>query len=66
MVLLSFEVQKQQAMEKIARLLDGLEFGTIEITLHDSQITQIARLEKYRFALQGKVKQPYRLQSEKR
>lgn len=45
----------EQVMEKIASLLDGLEFGTVQITVHDSQITQIDRLEKYRFPLQRKT-----------
>lgn len=45
----------QQVMEKIANLLEGLEFGTVQITVHDSQITQIDRLEKYRFPLQRKT-----------
>lgn len=46
----------QEVMEKIASLLEGLEFGAIQITVHDSQITQIDRLEKYRFQLQSKKK----------
>jgi hypothetical protein len=41
-------------IDKIADLLEGLEFGTVQITVHDSQITQIDRLEKYRFPLQKK------------
>ncbi|OIK10199.1 DUF2292 domain-containing protein [Bacillus sp. MUM 116] len=44
----------QEVVEKIANLLEGLEFGSIQITVHDSQITQIDRLEKYRFQLQSK------------
>ncbi len=44
----------QEVMEKIVSLLEGLEFGSIQITVHDSQITQIDRLEKYRFQLQSK------------
>lgn len=47
---------EQQLLEKIMSLLDGLEFGTIQITVHDSQITQIDRLEKHRFPLQSKMK----------
>jgi hypothetical protein len=58
MILLSLrERLDQQVMEKIASLLEGLEFGTVQITVHDSQITQIDRLEKYRFPLQGKARQ---------
>jgi hypothetical protein len=45
----------QQVMEKIASLLEGLEFGTVQITVHDSQITQIDRLEKHRLPLQNKT-----------
>ena len=44
----------QQVMEKIASLLEGLEFGTVQITVHDSQITQIDRLEKHRLPLKSK------------
>ncbi len=45
----------KQAIEKISRLLEGLEYGNVQITVHDSQITQIDRLEKYRFPLQAKT-----------
>jgi hypothetical protein len=45
----------QQVIEKIASLLEGLEFGTVQITVHDSHITQIDRVEKYRFPLQKKT-----------
>lgn len=48
----------QQVIEKIVSLLEGLEFGTVQITVHDSRITQIDRLEKYRFPTQGKERQP--------
>lgn len=45
----------EAVMEKIASLLEGLEFGTVQITVHDSQITQIDRLEKHRLPLQNKT-----------
>jgi hypothetical protein len=45
----------QNTLEKITSLLEGLEFGTVQITVHDSQITQIDRLEKYRFPLERKT-----------
>jgi hypothetical protein len=52
---LSFKGRLDEAvMEKIASLLEGLEFGTVQITVHDSQITQIDRLEKHRLPLQSK------------
>ena len=48
----------QKVMEKIADLLEGLEYGTVQITVHDSQITQIDRLEKHRLPLQSKASEP--------
>jgi hypothetical protein len=45
----------QQVLEKVKSLLETLEFGTIQITVHDSQITQIDKLEKHRLPLQGKT-----------
>lgn len=41
-----------QVIEKIANMLEGLEFGMVQITVHDSQVTQVDRLEKHRFPLQ--------------
>ncbi|ASJ55415.1 DUF2292 domain-containing protein [Brevibacillus formosus] len=35
-------------LEKIARALDRLEYGSIHIVVHDSQVVQIERTEKYR------------------
>jgi hypothetical protein len=59
MISLSFQGRlDQQIIEKIASLLEGLEFGTVQITVHDSQITQIDRLEKYRIPLQKKSNSP--------
>jgi hypothetical protein len=39
-------------LELILNALKGLEYGSIHITVHDSQITQIDRLEKIRFPVQ--------------
>lgn len=47
----------QQVLEKLESLLEGLEFGTVQITVHDSQITQIDRLERHRLPLQKKTTQ---------
>lgn len=33
----------------VLRALEGLEYGVVQITVHDSQILQIERTEKYRF-----------------
>jgi hypothetical protein len=34
--------------EQIATAIAGLRYGTVEITIHDGQITQIERTEKIR------------------
>lgn len=48
----------QKIVEKIASLIEGLEYGTVQITVHDSQITQIDRLEKHRLPMQKKPVNP--------
>ncbi|WP_134703415.1 YezD family protein [Ammoniphilus sp. YIM 78166] len=42
-------------VEKIIRSLEGLEYGSVHITVHDSNITQIERVEKQRFPVEKKV-----------
>jgi hypothetical protein len=37
-------------MNQISRLLAGLRFGAIEITVHDGRVVQIERREKIRIA----------------
>jgi hypothetical protein len=44
----------EQVLQKIIALIESIEFGTIQITVHDSQITQIDKVEKHRFQLQRK------------
>ncbi|GAA4707381.1 YezD family protein [Brevibacillus fulvus] len=41
----------QEWIDRIIQTIQGLEYGSVHITVHDSQITQIERLEKHRFAL---------------
>ncbi|KKI90339.1 hypothetical protein WQ54_20440 [Bacillus sp. SA1-12] len=41
----------QEIINKIISLLESIEYGTVQITVHDSQVTQIEKGEKYRFAL---------------
>jgi hypothetical protein len=41
----------QDVIEKIISFLENIEYGTVQITVHDSQVTQIEKGEKYRFAL---------------
>ncbi|KKK38610.1 hypothetical protein WQ57_08450 [Mesobacillus campisalis] len=50
----------QKVLEKIKAMLESLDFGTLQITVHDSQITQIDKLEKHRFPLQAKEKKQLR------
>ncbi len=37
---------------RILQALEGLEYGSIQITVHDSEIAQIERTEKFRFPLE--------------
>ncbi len=44
-------VSKHSAAEiagQIIRMLEGIRFGSIEITVHDSKVVQIERREKIR------------------
>lgn len=43
-----------EVLEKIISALETLDFGTVQITVHNSQVTQIDKVEKYRFSLQSK------------
>ncbi|ABE48891.1 MULTISPECIES: YezD family protein [Methylobacillus] len=38
-----------EVIQEILRSIDLLRFGSIEITVHDSRVTQIERREKIRF-----------------
>ena len=40
-----------EQMLRMQKSLEGLEYGTIVITVHDSNIVQIDRTEKQRFPL---------------
>ena len=46
----------EQVLEKVKALLESLEYGTIQITVHDSQVTQIEKIEKYRLPMQKSPK----------
>ncbi|WP_134682733.1 YezD family protein [Brevibacillus migulae] len=43
---------REEWLQRIVRALEGLEYGSVQIVVHDSQITQIERLEKHRFPLE--------------
>jgi hypothetical protein len=40
--------------QRILAALDGLQFGAVEITVHEGKVVQIERREKFRFASQTK------------
>ena len=42
-----------QWIERIVQSLKGIQYGSVEIVIHDSKITQIDRLEKQRFPLKS-------------
>lgn len=39
----------QQALREIERALGEIQFGSLEITLHEGRVTQIERRERTRF-----------------
>ncbi|HLS60280.1 MAG TPA: YezD family protein [Virgibacillus sp.] len=43
----------------ISALLDELEYGSIKITVHDGNVTQIDTTEKKRFSMRNKS-EPYK------
>ena len=47
---MSFDISddRSSAFERIARALQGLQFGAVEITVHQGRIVQIERREKLR------------------
>ena len=43
-----YQALPRQVLAELARQLDGLRYGTIELTVHDGRIVQIERREKIR------------------
>lgn len=41
-----------EQVERILKALEGMQYGSVLITVHDSQIVQIDRTEKYRVSLE--------------
>ncbi|WP_415782765.1 YezD family protein [Alicyclobacillus pomorum] len=46
-----YKMNQDKVIEQILHALEGLEYGSVNITIHDAQITQIDRIEKQRFPL---------------
>ncbi|WP_236587899.1 YezD family protein [Tumebacillus amylolyticus] len=40
-------------VQQILHALEGMQYGTVLITVHSAQITQIERTEKHRFPLES-------------
>jgi hypothetical protein len=49
-------------LERIWSALEGLEYGSVVITVHDAKVVQIDRTEKFRFPLDRAAKQDGRTQ----
>jgi hypothetical protein len=45
--------KNKEIIEYLLQAIEELEYGTIQITIHDSKVTQIDRLEKRRFPFQN-------------
>jgi hypothetical protein len=41
--------QREQALKAIGQALEGLRYGTITVTVHDSKVVQLEVTEKKRF-----------------
>lgn len=41
--------ETQKIEKKILQAIKGLNYGSVEITIHDSKIVQIERKERFRF-----------------
>lgn len=50
----------QHVIEKIKSILETLEYGTVQISVHDSQVTQIEKVEKHRLPLLKKNEKQFR------
>jgi hypothetical protein len=44
-------------LERIAHLVRGLRYGTVEITVHDGRVVQVERKEKFRIGEDGRNRQ---------
>lgn len=44
----SGQIRAQAAIKTILQALNGLRYGSVEITVHESRIVQIERKEKFR------------------
>lgn len=51
-------------IEQITAALDGLEYGSVHIIVHDAKIVEIDRLEKRRFSVEKQKEDNKRLRSQ--
>lgn len=50
-------VLDQEWLERIAAQVNGLEYGSVLVTVHDGRVVQIDRTERKRFDTGGKQQQ---------
>ena len=50
-----FVLDENKKIEDIVKFIEGVNYGEVIITIHDSQIVQIERREKKRFNTQKRV-----------
>jgi len=48
---------RSEAENQLLQAVNGVRYGSVEITIHDSRIVQIERKEKVRFDADGNGKQ---------
>ena len=51
---MSNDATQAKTIEKVLKSIDGLQYGTVLITIHEGKIVQIDRTEKSRFELHKK------------
>ena len=47
------QAKAQAAIKTILQALSGIRYGSIEIVVHDSEVVQIEREEKFRLCVQA-------------
>jgi hypothetical protein len=51
MAIQQYEQQRErELLQEILKSIEGIQFGSVEITIHESRVVQIERKEKVRFA----------------
>lgn len=59
----SLDDKEMSCLMEVARAVRSIRFGSVEITIHDSQVVQVERREKVRFNRPGESKEKKRVSS---